>query len=103
MQDYDKKLDWMSKKDFIDKHGEDAYLKLLPKTEIAKHETMYGKQYQFLIFEALKNGEGVHDERYQGRRMDIKTGISCNQELFDKLVKATNKVITEHMKNGGVA
>ena len=65
-------------------------------SKTAKHEDFHGKEYQFYILKALKNGEGEHDFRLMGRRARVVNSLSIDEELANKLVDACNDIIIEH-------
>lgn len=65
-------------------------------SKTAKHEDFHGKEYQFYILKALKNGEGEHDFRLMGRRARVVNSLSIDEELANKLVDACTDVIDKH-------
>ena len=68
----------------------------IPKTKIAKHEDFYGKEYQLFILKILKNGEGEHDFRFWGRRVQVRVSSPLDEELANKLADACNDLMIEH-------
>ena len=68
----------------------------IPKTKIAKHEDFYGKDHQLFIFKVLKNGEGEHDFRLMGRRVEVRVSSPLDEEFANILVNACNYLMIEH-------
>ncbi len=69
-----------------------------PKSKTAKFEDFYGKEYQFYILKALKNGEGDHDFRLNNRRLNVFSSLSIDEDLAIKLNDAFDDVIEKHLK-----
>ena len=67
-----------------------------PKSKTAKLEDFYGKEYQFYILKALKNGEGEHDFRLDNRRVNVFSSLSIDEGLAIKIREAVSDVIEKH-------
>jgi hypothetical protein len=67
-----------------------------PKSKTAKLEDFYGKEYQFYILQALKNGEGEHDFRHDNRRLNVFSSSSIDEDLAIKIREAVCDVIEKH-------